>query len=67
VSLDGRILRFVGLSNYRALVASESFQDSWRNTLTFTGLFVPINLVVTLARPSPPTTKAGRPRSPKSR
>ncbi len=49
VSLDGRILRFVGLSNYRALVASESFQDSWRNTLTFTGLFVPINLVVTLA------------------
>jgi sn-glycerol 3-phosphate transport system permease protein len=48
VSQNGKLLRFVGFDNYRILFASDSFRDSWRNTLTFTALFVPVNLVVTL-------------------
>ena len=49
VAQNGTRLRFVGLSNYRTLFQTDSFRDSWNNTLTFTALFVPSNLLATLS------------------
>lgn len=49
VSGTGERLRFVGFDNYARLFASESFQDSWRNTIVFALLFVPLNLFVTFS------------------
>ncbi|MFA6845205.1 MAG: sugar ABC transporter permease [Sphaerochaetaceae bacterium] len=62
VSLNGVRLKFVGLSNYRRLFASESFHDSWNNTLRFTAIFAPVNLVITfsLALLCNTNTKASR-------
>ncbi len=48
VSLQGQRLTFVGLENYRRLLASQSFQASLSNTLRFTLYFVPTNLAVCL-------------------
>ena len=48
VNYSGRILEFVGLENYRGLFADRNFQTSLLNTLRFTVMFVPIDLVFCL-------------------
>lgn len=44
---NGSLIRFVGLDNFRALFASDSFHDSLANTLRFALAFVPANLAAT--------------------
>ncbi len=49
VNMAGRNVAFVGLDNYKELFASESFRTSLYNTLRFTLMFVPSNIIICMA------------------
>ena len=48
VNFSGRIVEFVGLENYRNLMADHNFQISLLNTFRFALFFIPINLLFCL-------------------
>jgi len=49
VSINGKRMDFVGLETFNRLFATQSFQASLSNTLRFTILFVPTNIVICLS------------------
>lgn len=48
VNFSGKIVSFVGLDNFRALVVDRNFQTSLINTFKFALFFIPIDLILSL-------------------
>ncbi len=49
VNFKGELVRFVGMENYVRLIGNDSFLTSLKNTLRFTAVFTPPNILICLS------------------